>query len=229
MGMASAAQCYQETANKTAAIDGNCNLTYNGGYSFNAGDWNAVANLYDGNYGTSAFSAESIFYVNYSKPSNPLVSAVWQIKTTSTQNFSINTSCLNYSASVVELRIHTSFNSGFTLAACYNGTEWLNQTVANSGFYSIFEEGIYWNTNPAPNVWGDIGSTCNATTNTFFNLILFTSALAVAAFSLMYIKFGTDGFEGIGLKEIFVLGIALTICIVLFQSAAQNLAVGSCT
>ncbi len=129
--------CYQESANTTSqtGIDGSCNLNYSGTY-YLIGEWGSdAAELWDGDYATSADPSFDtppyFFYINYSKPitaSN--VGSLWQVKNnwdTSpfviTNNYSIPSGCWR---DQIQLRIETrnavgnQWGNGF----CYNGSSW---------------------------------------------------------------------------------------------------------
>jgi len=137
--------CYQETANISTA----CGGLSTGNYSINASTWSGNGSgLSDGNWSSFSFSsANNFFLINYSKPINALNNSLWQIKSaTNTYNFSIPLSCWNNSNTIM-LRINSSFSLAYSLAECYNGSAWISQTIPNSGFYSIFEEAMWWNIN----------------------------------------------------------------------------------
>jgi hypothetical protein len=71
-----------------------------------------------------------------------------------------------------------------------------------------------------------LGSTCDASTISFYQIILDLAALALIAI-VFYLIF-KDGWEDITLQKILMAGIALIVGIILFQTSADNLAIGAC-
>jgi len=141
-------RCYQETANESTGCGGLDTGNYNiipedtgTEYLMTDKDWSSYGNLYSGatGYGT--------FYVNYSLHDN-VDSATWQIKEFKTRNASINDTCLK---DPVELKyyIYTPIGGPPIIThQCYNGSEWINLTIAPSGGIvsgRFYEEAMWWN------------------------------------------------------------------------------------
>lgn len=112
--------CYQETANASTILDGNCGLFYNGTYALES--TTNGPNTYDG-----------AIYINYTKPILANNYSIWQVKAEGAvinvytpRNISIPLDCWNQSN--LQLRIHAlQFFPGFwgrVDLQCYNDTGW---------------------------------------------------------------------------------------------------------
>lgn len=123
-------QTYQENANSTFVT-----VFTNGG------------NTYDGNwstYGEVATYLTGYLWVNYTKPTGA-INATWQRKRwASTSNYSILTSCWDYYADLISMRIKVTNgpSSDTFLLQCYNG-DWYTLETAND--YTFYEEAVIWN------------------------------------------------------------------------------------
>jgi hypothetical protein len=110
----SATICYQETANVSTA----CGGLATGVYSFEANN----------------------FYINYTKPTNALNTSLWQVKhggvsvALNFSNFTLPSSCWNaYSDKIVLNAYLNTQTPWFSIARCYNSTNWINISVVQSG------------------------------------------------------------------------------------------------
>jgi len=106
-------ECYQETANDSNVLDGECGLTYNGVY-------------------TGTGTGEASFYVNYTKPIKNINGVVWNIKagvnaTPNTYNIVLPEICTNQT--IIQLLAIDISNNITT--KCYNGINW--QTLSSLG------------------------------------------------------------------------------------------------
>ena len=138
--------CYQETANSSNILDGDCNVNYTGTYSYT--DTN-FSNVIDSNYSTFYIgdSPTVYIYINYSKPQN-LNDALWQVKDdVGFVNLSLS-SCFSVDSNKLILRVGATYvGSPFIIRKvfwdCYNGTNFTTLR-GDVGYYYPYEEGILW-------------------------------------------------------------------------------------
>jgi hypothetical protein len=140
--------CYQESANVTnqSGTDGNCSLSYAGGYAANA------AEMIDGNWSSQESSFVSPLIITYIKPANVTNNSVWQSKvsilsTDYAYNLSIPQDCWNYSSTNLTLSITPTTNVSINATwSCYNGTFKILQTImGDTNHPLIYEDAMIWN------------------------------------------------------------------------------------
>lgn len=203
--------CYQETANTLTS----CGGLDTGSYTPTDGEWDGVAPVYDGDWGTKTHADGGYLaslLVNYTIPSDT-TSVEWLIKDDGgTENLTILSSCLTTDVLQLKIESDLSFTPAHVRWSCFNGT-WALLRMYNltaGGF--VYEEAIFWSiagsssnisanytcTIPVPYYYNGTG-TLNATvtdsagaaysntTTTFVmnNLEAFTFS-ANTTFSLMY-------------------------------------------
>lgn len=191
--------CYQETANSSTILDGNCSLNYtNGGYRFVDGintTWFNPARTYDGNISThgsvvSSFGATGqtpvLMYINYTKPLNSTNLSTWRTVVSSYAsgfspgfdiNYTIPTSCWNYNINRLSFMLSSNPNSS-TSGYCLNSTGLVQLFSTTAGYDNplIFEEAMVWDvikTDKLPDV--SINNNLifiNLTTNTTTNFYI---------------------------------------------------------
>jgi len=134
--------CYQETAN----VSTTCGGLSTGVYSYNAGDWNNVSALIDGDYNTGSdisSAAYKYFYVNYTKPAIA-TNAYTRLRLAYTEvNTTLPAACWNAFNNTVALAYRAYFNKMSVF--CNDGsafTDVIELVHSNSTF---FEEAIAWN------------------------------------------------------------------------------------
>ena len=143
--------CYQETANISTA----CGGLSSGKYSC-SGIWESTfqpcSKVYDGNWGTSGAAASSniaAIYINYTKPSNALISSLWLVKDDDASypngfNWTIPLNCWNQNP--LRFKIESYLIPGELTGhayECWDSSSWtliLNQTDS-----AIYEEAMWWN------------------------------------------------------------------------------------
>lgn len=162
---ASYSSCYQESANvsnqptnyftnNTTLIpsDGNCNLVYNGSYSYNS-NFLAPQNYTDGDW----FSLTGVtnpstatFYVNYTKPTSSF-NATWAFKDwiavgpPTTYNKSIPSSCFNAYPNTLSFQINSTQPTTITRYYCWNGASWTQVFADGTQGPVLYEEAVFWN------------------------------------------------------------------------------------
>ena len=149
--------CYQESANVSnqTGIDGSCGQTYTGVYLLTGSSFTNPSNLYDGNWSSFATSPKTLanYYVNYSNPSKSFYyGTVLQVKGTSTNNYTLDASCLN---NPIQILINGSSNS-FTVYC--KGTNWINLGSLALTSAQFYEEAIIWNVDGVTNCWTKTGT-----------------------------------------------------------------------
>lgn len=150
--LVSASYCYQESANVSnqSGTDGVCGLNYTGKYA----------------------TPDNYLNINYSKPQNYLVSAIWQVKhgkyELATYNITLPTLCNDLNP--IQLRIYSEATETNSTPQCYNGSTWINigtsifNTGAGGGYSAGDVKNMYdgdWGTDSAfwaTNGWVTVGS-----------------------------------------------------------------------
>jgi len=142
--------CYQETPNVSTACGG-----LNTGNYFYDNNWDTIespTHLVDGNWDSwtarnAGGGVTAYFYINYTKPINALNTSLWQVKviTLGTINYSIPSTCWNYSNDILRFEMKSIFPAGLSFG-CYNGVDY---SILGSvgGNEMIYEEAMWWDTN----------------------------------------------------------------------------------
>lgn len=142
--------CYQETANASSGIDGDCSQAYDGTYAF-TGSWGNTARLIDGNW--SSFSSgsglgDSYLYMNYTKPSGANASSLWQVKDGSAppQTVNLSVSCWNQDPLQLRALSHVDVNPSLSGSAweCWNGASWSTLRSRIGVNNIIYEDAMWW-------------------------------------------------------------------------------------
>ncbi len=143
--------CYQETVNDSDPNDGDCDIFYDGVYSFGGG-YSDPENLTDGDWNTYTESdlGGSYIYMNYTKPKGA-IGAEWQVKDgKNTSNLTIPFNCLEQDILWLSALSSQSALPPFTYGSrwsCYNGTDW--KVLKEAGidrieYHYIYEEAVFW-------------------------------------------------------------------------------------
>jgi hypothetical protein len=164
--------CYQEsatTSNQSGTDGGSaCGLIYNGTYA-TSGSWGSAGNMYDGNYGSSAYvwftQSTAYLYVNYTKPVNASqADSYWNVKagyyyTNPTTNYTIPVACFNRSIIQLAVSIYSPDGSGVINGSCYNGTAWYQMFTYSSILGLMYEESMWWHIKPFVNTGEELVNT----------------------------------------------------------------------
>lgn len=134
--------CYQETAN----VSTTCGGLSTGVYSYNAGDWNNVSALIDGDYNTGSdisSAAYKYFYVNYTKPAIA-TNAYTRLRLAYTEvNTTLPAACWNAFNNTVALAYRAYFNKMSVF--CNDGSAFTDVIELIHSNSTFFEEAIAWN------------------------------------------------------------------------------------
>ncbi len=141
----SASFCYQESAN----VSTSCSGLDTGNYGFN-GSWTNPQNTVDGNwnnFGVASSGQIATLYINYTKPSDSLISSLWQIRFSDEalplrENLSIPLSC--WSQNPLQFIVVSDFVIGKTVWSCSNSSSSI--LLRNfTGGVGVYEEAMWWN------------------------------------------------------------------------------------